>query len=104
MRFREIIVFISITASFTCLADDNSNYPGKVIKTEEGKIVKVWTTKGPVAVSQAPQPFQDRDQSALPAGGVLLNIDPRVAGGVAQDAHKNSHMTMTKPDGIRKED
>lgn len=56
-------------------------YPGEEVTNAQGKTVKRWSTRGPVEVSRAPQPFNssqafdNENQGRFPAG-VLLNVDP----------------------------
>jgi hypothetical protein len=54
-------------------------YPGEEVTNTEGKTVRRWSTRGPVEVSRAPQPFDSPqgfdNQGRFPAG-VLLNVDP----------------------------
>lgn len=49
-------------------------YPGEEITTKEGKKVKRWSTRGPVEVAPAPQPFDNPAQKNPPAG-LFLNVD-----------------------------
>lgn len=49
--------------------------PGEEITTKDGKKVRRWSTRGPVEVAPAPQPFDDPEQRRI-QGGILLNVDP----------------------------
>lgn len=49
--------------------------PGEEVVTSTGKVVKVWSTEGPVKVGKAPEPFEDREKSVLPIGGVEIDVD-----------------------------
>lgn len=40
--------------------------PGEEVTTASGKKLKVWSTRGPVEVSQAPEPFESEDEKRLP--------------------------------------
>ena len=35
--------------------------PGEEVVTESGQKLKVWSTRGPVEVNKAPEPFEDSD-------------------------------------------
>lgn len=48
--------------------------PGEEVVTPTGKKVKVWSTRGPVPVSKAPEPFEDREKTVLPSG-VIVEVD-----------------------------
>ncbi len=49
-------------------------YPGEEVTTQDGKKVRRWSTRGPVEVAPAPQPFDDPEQRRTPQG-LLLNVD-----------------------------
>ncbi len=49
--------------------------PGEEVVSPTGQKMKVWSTKGPVPVSRAPEPFEDREKSLLPEGGVVVDAD-----------------------------
>ena len=51
-------------------------YPGEIKDTKNGKQVKLWSTKGPVPVSKAAQPFQNPKDQTIP-NNVFLNVDGR---------------------------
>jgi len=57
---------------------ESSNYqkakdfiPGEDVVTPTGKKVKVWSTKGPVDVDRAPQPFDDPAHAQIPPGVIV---------------------------------
>jgi hypothetical protein len=62
-------------------------YPGEEITTKDGKKVRRWSTRGPVEVAPAPQPFDDPEQRRV-QGGILLNVDP---------ANMNNRAINSKP-------
>lgn len=47
--------------------------PGEEITTANGKKMKVWSTRGPVPVSRAPEPFEDREKSTLDGSRVIVD-------------------------------
>lgn len=50
--------------------------PGEEVRTGTGQVMKVWSTRGPVSVSRAPEPFEDREKTVInPNVGVI--VDPR---------------------------
>jgi hypothetical protein len=68
--------------------------PGEEVITPTGKKLKVWSTTGPVPVSRAPDPFEDREKSVLPAGGVI--VDTRgVRPLVPQNGNSNLNAAQT---------
>ncbi len=46
--------------------------PGEEVVTPTGKTVKVWSTKGPVEVSKAPEPFADEEKTKLKGDAHIL--------------------------------
>lgn len=51
--------------------------PGETVVTPTGQRIKVWSTKGPVPVSRAPEPFAEKD-GGLPSGvGVIVDVEER---------------------------
>ncbi len=59
---------------------DKHYLPGEEVVTPTGQRLKVWSTKGPVPVSQAPQPFEDREKSVLGNVPVVVDVDARQRG------------------------
>lgn len=55
---------------------DVPEYPGQQHEDKNGKTVKRWSTKGPVDVSQASEPFEQKTEKQIPSG-VLINVDPQ---------------------------
>jgi hypothetical protein len=49
-------------------------YPGEEVTGADGRKVRRWSTRGPVEVAPAPQPFDDPVQRR-PPGGLLFNVD-----------------------------
>lgn len=49
--------------------------PGEEVQTPSGRPVKVWSTKGPVPVSRAPEPFEDREKTVLGDTPVIIDAD-----------------------------
>lgn len=49
--------------------------PGEEVVTPTGQKLKVWSTKGPVPVSRAPEPFEDREKSVLNDAHVVVDVD-----------------------------
>ncbi len=45
--------------------------PGEEVITPTGKKVKVWSSEGPVPVSRAPEPFEDREKSLIPDNVII---------------------------------
>lgn len=61
-----LLTLVSIAKADTAIDQSSANYnkakdfiPGEEVITPTGKTVKVWSTKGPVEVSKAPEPFAD---------------------------------------------
>ncbi len=90
LRVKSLVFISLISISTLVLADadlivddkkhnDDSHeetiYPGQVEKNSEGTKIKRWSTKGPVAVSEAPQPFLDQNSTSLP-NGTFINVLP----------------------------
>ena len=70
------------------------NYPGEIKETKNGKQIKLWSTKGPVAVSQASEPF--RTQKTIPANA-FINVDGTQQGVIRsqiQNQHRNSDKSL----------
>jgi len=58
--------------------DDRPAYPGEVQNVGKGKTVKRWSTKGPVEVAPAPQPFDQIENRRVPAiGGIIVDDRPQ---------------------------
>jgi hypothetical protein len=55
--------------------------PGEEVITPTGKKLKVWSSAGPVPVSRAPDPFEDREKTVLPSGGVIVDTRGVIPGG-----------------------
>ncbi len=49
--------------------------PGEEVVTPSGQKLKVWSTKGPVPVSRAPEPFEDREKALLPNSHVVIDAE-----------------------------
>ena len=49
--------------------------PGEEVVGPTGKKMRVWSTEGPVSVSQSPEPFEDTVEKRLPADTHIV-IDP----------------------------
>jgi hypothetical protein len=49
--------------------------PGEEVVSTTGKKVKVWSTKGPVPVSRAPEPFEDRDKTVLDGSHLVIDAE-----------------------------
>ena len=47
--------------------------PGEEIASPTGQKMKVWSTQGPVKVSKAPEPFEDREKTVIPNGAVVID-------------------------------
>ena len=62
--------------------------PGEEITTSSGKKMKVWSTEGPVPVSQAPQPFEDREKTVIPNMGVVIDADIKGANSPTKPNHR----------------
>jgi hypothetical protein len=65
------------------IADDNvhnlqstQRIPGQEVVTSEGRKARVWSTEGPVPVSQAPEPFAAKDQG-IPASNVEIVVEEK---------------------------
>lgn len=56
--------------------DKEISHPGQVLQDHAGNKIKRWSTKGPVAVSEAPQPFGNQESSKLPSG-TFINVLPK---------------------------
>jgi hypothetical protein len=56
---------------------DKHYLPGEEVVTPTGQRLKVWSTKGPVPVSRAPEPFEDREKSTLSNIPIVVEVDPR---------------------------
>jgi hypothetical protein len=92
MKFYHFFLALSMCFSSVAYADEGTSsqlqeegpslrepYPGEEVTNTESKTVRRWSTRGPVEVSRAPQPFDSPlgldNQGRFP-GGVLLNVDP----------------------------
>ncbi len=53
--------------------------PGEEVVSPTGQRMKVWSTEGPVPVSRAPEPFEDREKTVINDENVI--IDAEVGGG-----------------------
>lgn len=73
--FNPFLVFAENTVEENANSQDPA-YPGEIKNTNNGKQVKLWSTKGPVPVSKAPQPFQNPQDQSIP-DNTLLNVDGR---------------------------
>ena len=71
---------ISPAYSFAESIEDDVNaspeYPGQQYEDKNGKTVKRWSTKGPVDVRQASEPFEQKTEKQIPSG-ILINVDPQ---------------------------
>ena len=52
---------------------DSQYLPGEEVVTPTGRKMRVWSTKGPVPVSQAPEPFERESEKSLQ--GVPVYVD-----------------------------
>lgn len=100
LHFIAIIGFIFILSSSIVSAQSQGGpeYPGQQKEDQNGKTVKRWSTKGPVAVSQASEPFETKNEKSVPAG-ILLNVDPQRQGAVVNSnkpvvIHNQHHNTF----------
>lgn len=73
------------------------NYPGEVRNTSDGKKVKLWSTKGPVPVSQASEPFNT--QQTIPPG-TFINVDG-IGQGVVRSQIHNQHKKSTNSSRLK---
>lgn len=56
--------------------DARPAYPGEQQNIGKGKTVKRWSTRGPVEVAPAPQPFDQIENRRVPAiGGIIVDSD-----------------------------
>lgn len=84
-----LVFFITVTLFFpsACFSEEkpqtNTNddesadpqlYPGKIQNDENGNMVKRWSTKGPVPVTQ----LNNQNPTSLPAG-TFINVTPNIA-------------------------
>lgn len=51
--------------------------PGEEVVTPTGKKVKVWSTEGPVSVSPAPEPFQQKPDANLSGTQIIIDAERR---------------------------
>lgn len=63
---------------FSVLAEDLPDapprtLPGERVKPPHGKAMNVWSTRGPVAVSPAPEPFQNDSSETLPPVHIIVD-------------------------------
>ena len=49
--------------------------PGEEVVTPTGQKLKVWSTEGPVPVSKAPEPFEDREKSVLDNPNIVIDAE-----------------------------
>ncbi len=49
--------------------------PGEEVVSPTGQKTKVWSTKGPVPVSRAPEPFEDREKTILKDSHVVIDAE-----------------------------
>lgn len=77
IRIFALLILLSTSAYADGKEAENSNkvssdtVPGQEVITPTGKKVKFWSTKGPVEVSKAPDPFSDPEKAKLP-------VDPHI--------------------------
>ena len=51
----------------------NEYLPGEEVVSPTGQKLKIWSTRGPVPVSQAPAPFDDREKTLLNNSNVVVD-------------------------------
>jgi hypothetical protein len=68
--------------------------PGEEVVTPTGQKLKVWSSEGPVPVSRAAEPFEDREKSVF-AGGVVIDAQ----GAAVLD--RNQSQTNQQPQGAQ---
>ena len=66
-------------------------FPGEEVRDGD-KIIKTWSTSGPVAVSQPPEPWAERGSAARAAGGTANNSGV----GVIVDARRDRDLIEPK--------
>lgn len=71
--------------------------PGEEVITPTGKRVKVWSTKGPVPVDRAPEPFEDREKSVLQGSHIVIDAER------AADRDRRDHRTDEQYRGPREQ-
>lgn len=49
--------------------------PGEEVVSPQGKKTKVWSTKGPVPVSRAPEPFEDKADSVIKDSHIVIDAE-----------------------------
>lgn len=85
-RLTVVVAFFCWAAPFAVIADNTnemkSGYnksgqflPGESVKTPEGQKIKMWSTAGPVPVSQAPDPYQNSHGVDPSQIGVVVEHD-----------------------------
>ena len=47
--------------------------PGEEVVSPTGQKLKIWSTRGPVPVSQAPAPFDDREKTILNDSNIVVD-------------------------------
>ena len=47
--------------------------PGEEVVTPTGQKIKVWSTKGPVEVDRAPEPFEDREKTVIDGAHIVVD-------------------------------
>ncbi len=86
----QILALIIFFMSFAMADEDNNQkdeakndtkvrgleYPGQISQDSEGNKIKNWSTRGPVRVNNAPQPFSNQGNSSLP-NGTFINVLPK---------------------------
>ena len=80
--FYVLVLLIGSTSVYAEESNDSSQVrqpreilPGEEVTTSSGKKVDVWTTKGPVPVSKAPEPFEDESEKSLQGVPIIVDAD-----------------------------
>jgi len=73
----------TITTQTSDSDQDRKLLPGEEVTTSSGKKMKVWSTRGPVPVSRAPEPFEDREKTVINGSNIIIDAET--------DEHRRPH-------------
>ncbi len=76
---------------------DSEFLPGEEVVTPTGQKMKIWSTKGPVDVSKAPEPFEDREKSTLDNTNIDIDLRDRLPRRLGNDSFDHTQAPHTAP-------